>query len=101
MTTNVTPVVLTPAVQLTTSATTYVVGAANSQTIIKRAVFTNTGTAAATITVYRVASGFIAAGGTDLAPELANMVLNAGGFISAMSDTAGTVNFFASGFVAN
>jgi hypothetical protein len=114
MTTNVSPAVLQPGMQLGTVAAVAVLGAANSQTIVKRAVFTNTGTAAATITAYRVANGgsvavtneiipgrSVAGGTTDLAPELSNMVLNAGDEIQCLSGTAAQVNFFASGFVAS
>lgn len=113
MTTSVTPAVLQPGAQLTTSAVTYITGAANSQTIIKRAVFTNTGTVATTITAWRVvnlgSAGVtneiipvrpISANATDLAPELANMVLNSGDIIQCSAGTVSAVNFFASGFIA-
>lgn len=113
MTTNVTPAVIQPGTTVATVATPYMVGQANAQTIIKRAVFTNTGTVANSLTVYRVPSGGTAAVGnelflrsiggqsTDLAPELSNMVLNAGDSIQALVNT-GTVgvNVFASGFIA-
>jgi len=114
MTTTVSPAVLQAGIQITTTAVAYVTGAANSQTIIKRAVFSNVTGSAVTITVYRVPSGgaiastnmiidgrSIAGLGTDLTPELANMVLNAGDMIWAKSDTATAVNLFVSGFVAS
>lgn len=114
MTTNVSPAVLQPGAQLTVSAIPYVTGVASSQTIVKRAVFTNVTAAAVTFTVYRVpVSGTpgptneviparsIPANGTDLAPELANMVLNAGETIQALAGATTAVNVFASGFVAS
>lgn len=114
MTTNVTPAVLQPGTVLTVGAVAYVTGVAASQTIIKRAVFSNATAGAVTITVYRVISGgtagvtnviinarSIAANGTDLAPELANMVLNPGDTIQALAGAAASINVFASGFVAS
>lgn len=114
MTTNVSPAVLQAGAQLTTAAVAYVTGAASVQTIIKRVVFTNTTATAVPLTVYRVPSGGTAgatneiisgrsvpANGTDLAPELANLVLNAGETIQAMAGAAAAVNVFASGFVAS
>jgi hypothetical protein len=113
MTTNVTPAVLQPGTQITASPLAYVTASANSQAIIKRAVFTNVTAGAVTFTVFRVSSGgtagvtntiivarSIAAGGTDLAPELANMVLNAGDMVQAEASAAASINVFASGFVA-
>lgn len=114
MTTNVTPSPLQPGAQLTTTATTYVTGASNSQTIIKRAVFTNVTAGAVTFTVYRVPGGgtaaaantiiptrSIAVGGTDLAPELANAVLNPGDTIQALASALSSINVFVSGFIAS
>lgn len=115
MTTSVTPVVLSPGVQLGTGASSTIIGAVNGQTIIKRAVFTNAGNSGAvTITAYRVASGgspsgsnciipgrSVAQNATDLAPELANMVLNAGDQVFCSAGTAAIINFFASGFFAS
>jgi hypothetical protein len=113
MTTNVSPLVLQPGAQLTASGVAYVTGPANSQVIVKNAVFTNVGTAATTITAWRVASGgtagatneiipgrTIAVGGTDRAPELVNVVLNAGDEIVCAAGAVASVNFFAFGFVA-
>tara|TARA_R110000868_G_scaffold143298_1_gene361346 strand:- start:5031 stop:5375 length:345 start_codon:yes stop_codon:yes gene_type:complete len=114
MTTNVTPAVLCAATQITNAAATYITGAAASQTIIKRAVFNNITAGAVTITVYRVASGGsagttnevisarpVSAGATDLAPELANMVLNAGDTIQAKASANTSVNMTASGFISS
>lgn len=114
MTTNVTPVVLQAAGSLTTSAAVYITGAANSQTIIKRVVFNNITGGALTITVYRVPAGgsalpgnqiistrSIAANSTDLAPELAGMVLDAGDTIQALASAAASIAMFASGYVAS
>ncbi len=113
MATTVNFAVLSPAVQLVATPTTLITGAAGSQTQIKRAVFTNVGTVATTITAWRAAFGTvpdvtneiiptrpIAANSTDLAPELAGMVLNGGDIISAQAGTITAVNFFASGIVA-
>ena len=112
-TTSATPAVLQPGVQITTAAVAYVTGGVNAQTLIKRAVFTNITAGAITFTVNRVPSGgavgatniiidarSIAALGTDLAPELANMVLNAGDTIQCLASANTSINFFASGFVA-
>lgn len=114
MTTNVNFAVLQAGVQITTAAVAYVTGAANAQTLVKRAVFTNVTAGAITITVHRVPSGgtagatnmiidtrSIAALGTDLAPELANMVLTAGDTIQCLASANASINFFASGFVAS
>lgn len=114
MTTNVTPAVLQPGAVLTAAAVAYVTGALNSQTIIKRAVFTNSTNGAVTYTVYVVPFGdtptmanviilsrSIAAFGTDLAPELANMVLNQGDTIQCLAGAVTSINVFASGFVAS
>lgn len=114
MTTNISPAVLQAGAVLTVAALPYVTGAAASQTVIKRAVFTNITAGTVTFTVYRVPSGgtagatneiipvrSIQTNGTDLAPELANMVLNAGETIQALASAAASVNVFASGFVAS
>jgi hypothetical protein len=111
MTTNVSPAVLQPGLVLTTSSVAFVTCAANVQTIVKRVVFSNPTAGAVTITVTRTPSGgspltiidvqSLAANGTYLAPELANMVLNAGDTLSALASAATSVNVFASGFVAS
>src|ERR1700760_3696459 len=98
MATTILPAVLQPGVVLTNAAAAIVTSAALTQSIIKRAVFTNPTAGALTITVHRVPSGgtasgttviisarSIAAGGTDLAPELVNMVLNPGDMIQALA----------------
>ena len=114
MTTSVTPAILQAGAVLTTSAAAYITGGSAQQAIIKRAVFTNTTGGAVTFTVYRVPSGgtagatneiiparSIAANGTDLAPELANMVLGTGDTIQALAGAAASINVFASGYVAS
>lgn len=114
MTTNVNFAVLQAGVQITTAAVAYVTATANAQTLIKRAVFTNITGGAVTITVHRVPSAGtagptnmiidarpIAGLGNDLAPELANMVLNAGDTIQCLASANTSINFFASGFVAS
>lgn len=112
MPTTVVPQVLQPGLVLTASPVNAVIGQANSQTVIKRAVFVNTTTVAVTITAFRVLSAgtagvtneiiparSLAAGATDLAPELAGMVLNGSDTIQCQAGTTAVVNFFASGFV--
>jgi hypothetical protein len=114
MTTNVSPAVLQAGAQLTNAQVTYLTGTAASQTIIKRAVFNNITAGAVNFSVWRVPSAGaagatnqiittrpIAAGGTDLAPELANMVLNAGDFIVCQAGANTSINFFASGFITS
>lgn len=110
---SINPAVLQPAIVLTTGVVAVVTGPVNGQAIIKQKVFTNTTAGAVTITVYRVPNGgtpgtgniIIAARsigpapGTDLAPELANAVLNAGDTIQAEASAGTAINFFASGFV--
>ena len=113
MTTTVTPSVLCPETEITNTAAIYITGPANAQVIIKRGVFTNVTGGAVTITVHRVVSAgsvaaanmlisarSVAAGETDLAPELANMVLDAGDTIRAFASANTSINFTASGFVA-
>ncbi len=114
MTTNVSPAVLQSGATLTTVAAAYVTCAANVQTILKRTVFTNVAAGAVTFTVYRVLNAgapttaneiivarSIAAGGTDLAPELTNMVLNPGDTIQCLASANTSINVFSSGFVAS
>lgn len=109
---SINPAVLQPAIVLTTGAVAVVTGPVNGQAIIKQKVFTNVTGSAVTITVFRVPNGgsagtgniiidarSIAANGTDLAPELANAVLNAGDTIQAEASAGTAINFFASGFV--
>jgi hypothetical protein len=114
MTTNVNPVVLAASAQLTESAVAYITGALNGLTIIKSASFSNVTPGSVSFTVYRVASGgtpgvtnilidtrpIPAAPGTDLAPELTNMVLNPGDTIQCLASATGSLNFTASGFFA-
>lgn len=110
MTTNVSPAVLQPGTLLAGAADVFLTGAVNSQSIIKRAVFANTSTVAATFSVSRQAAGgsplvlipprSIAANGTDLAPELVNSVLNGGDELIANVGTVAAINAFLSGFTA-
>lgn len=111
-TTNVTPGALSLAVQITTAAIAYITCPANSQLIIKNAVFTNVTGGALTVTAYRVAAAgspgatnttisaqSVAAGGTYLCPELINMVLTAGETLQCLASANTSINFTASGFV--
>lgn len=114
MATTVNFAVLQPGLSLTASPVIGVTGVAGSQTVIKRAVFTNITTVVATITAWRVPNSGtpvgtnaiiptrnVAANGTDLAPELAGMVLDGGDTIQVQTGTAASINFFASGVVAS
>ena len=114
MTTNVSPAVLQPGAQLTTSSGSYVTGAANNVTIIKRATFNNVTSASVTFTVWRVTSGGsagatnqlitarpIPASSTDLAPELSGIVLNGGDSIVCAAGSAAAINFFAAGYLTS
>lgn len=114
MTTTASPAVLCPETQLTNSVATYITGPANSKIVIKQASFTNGTGGAVTITVHRVVSAgtagatniviparSIAAGAVDRAPELFNMVLNAGDTIQALASAAASINFTASGFLVS
>ncbi len=111
MTTSVTLYVAQPGVALGTSLAAVITAPANSQVTVKRAVFANYTGGAVSFSVSRVASGgsalviipsrSIAAGATDLAPELANMVLNAGDVIQALASAATSINVFASGLLAS
>ncbi len=104
----ISPAVLQPGVVLGTALASVVTAAANTQAVIKRAVCANPTGGAVTVTLSRIPSGgaalvivptrSIAANGTDLLPELTNMVLNAGDVIEASASAAASVNFFASGF---
>ncbi|HVX58076.1 MAG TPA: hypothetical protein VHA37_10245 [Candidatus Saccharimonadales bacterium] len=107
----ISPAVLQPGTTLSTSAASVITAAANTQAIVKRAVVSNPAAGAVTFTVYRVpVSGTpvasneiiparsIPAGGTDLCPELTNLVLNAGETVQALASTGSSLNFFASGF---
>lgn len=105
---------ITPAVlastTLTNAVATYITGITGGKTIIKRLVLTNSTAGAITASVYRVPSGgtattatliltrSIAASSTDLAPELANMVLGAGDTIQALATANTSINVFSSGF---
>lgn len=115
MTTSITPVVLCPtSVVPLTVATPFITGAPGVQTTITRAFFTNITAGAVSIGVYRVPSGgsavsgtiiiparSIAANGTDLAPELAGMVLAPGDTIQCEATSAAAINITASGFITS
>lgn len=98
---------------LTAAAAAYVTAPANTTYAIKKAVFTNTDTAARTITVHRVPSGggatvgnmvisayTLSAGQTYEASSLGNMVLGPGVTLQALASTTGVVNIFVSGLSA-
>lgn len=108
------PYVFNAGTVLTTSAVAQATCPALSQAVIKRAVFNNRTGGAQTVTIYRVPSGgaagsgnevvtarTIGAGQTDLAPELVNMVLNAGDTIQALASANTSINCFVSGFVVS
>lgn len=110
MTTTVTPVVLQPGATLGLAAVTVIQGAPNQIVTIKRAVVTNTTGTPIILTAYRVPAlgtpvagneiipgRSVAANATDLCPELAGMVLNAGETIQMKCGTANAGNVFASG----
>lgn len=95
--------------QLTTGATTKYT-ATSVVGIIDKATCTNVSVAAATLTVYLVASGgtagpanatvyqkTIAAGYADTLPELVGHILNAGDFLSALASAATALNLRVSG----
>jgi hypothetical protein len=104
---------LSPTVPLTNAVATYVTAAANSQTLIKRAVVTNITAGAITFDLWRVPSGgsvangnlmlktqSVPANGQYLLPELANLVLNPGDTIQIQASANTSLNFTASGFSA-
>ena len=105
---SINPAVLNPGTVLATTTSAVITSAANTQSIVKRAVAANVASGAVTITVTRTPSGgsaltivparSISAGATDLLPELTNMTLNPGDAISAFASSAASINFFASGF---
>ena len=77
---------------------------------VKRAVFANTGSGAAVLTVTVTRAGgvavtiipgrSIAAGATDLAPELVSLALASGDAVSASATVASVVTAFLSGLTA-
>jgi hypothetical protein len=111
LTTNVTPIVLQAGATLTVGNVVYITGAVGSLTIIKRVVFTNITAGVVFFTAVRTPFGgagleiifarSLPAGGSDLAPELSNMVLNAGDTISAVATAAASIHIFASGFISS
>ena len=107
----ITPAVFQPGIQLTASPVAIYTVPSVGQSVIRRAVFTNTDTSPRTITVHRVPNAGSAStsnrvisafrlspGQAYIATELSNMVLNAGDSIQALADTTSVVNAFISGF---
>jgi hypothetical protein len=107
----ITPAALTASTQLGATAAAIYTTPVQGQTLIKRAVFTNTDTSPRTITVHRVpnlgsaaignrviSSFRLSPGQAYVAVELANMILNGGDAIFALADTASQVNVTMSGF---
>lgn len=100
--------VLQPGIVLTTSAVAVVTSAPNTHSVIKRAVCSNITAGSVTVTISRLAVGggalvivparSISTNGTDLLPELTNMVLNPGDIIEAQASANTSINFFASGY---
>jgi hypothetical protein len=112
MSTSVSPAVLVPSIQLTNAIVAYIIGTLNAQTLVKRTVITSTVAGAVTFTMYRVPNGGSALGinilvnarsipgfGTDLVPELANMVLNFGESINVIASAAASLNITSSGYI--
>ena len=96
--------------QLAAADAAIVTGNSNVTTVIKRAVFSNTDSAAHTITLNVVASGgsssaanqvvnarALAAGETYVSPELAGVVLSPGDMIRGLADAASKVTVTVSG----
>lgn len=107
----ITPVALWGPTQLDITVAPLYTSPLNGIAVIKRAVFTNTSTDPQTITVYVVRNGdspdatnividarAISAGDTDLAPELANLVLGGGDSVQALASLNAVVNATASGY---
>jgi hypothetical protein len=101
---------LNPGATLGTTLAPIYTAPANTTAIVKQAVFTNTSGGAVTFTVSITPSGgtarvlisarSIAAGGTDLAPELINLVLATGGVINASASAGTSINVVMSGMTA-
>lgn len=102
---SVIPSVLYPGGQLTTAAAILATGAANAQTLVTKAVFTNTDTSARLLTVYIVRSGgspgtantvtyqtSLGAKQTYEATEIEDQILGPGDTIQAKADAAAVVN---------
>lgn len=101
-------------VQLPNAAGAQFTGPANTITVIKRAVFTNTSAGARTVTAHIVPSGGAVAnstmvingqslaippgaGSSYVAPELAGVVLNAGDTLQCFADAAAGVTLNVNG----
>lgn len=107
------PAPFQPGLQLTAAAMAIYQTPVNVTAIVKRVTFTNTDTAARTITVYRVpASGtpdptniiidaYPLSAGQDYSPvALSGLVLASGESLRALADVADKVNCFASGYTS-
>ena len=107
---SITPALLTPSAALPNATASFYTTPATGQTMVRRAVFTNTDTVPHTVTVNRVPSGGAAAtanqvisayrlapGQAYVAVELTNMVLNGGDALYGVCDTAAKVNVTMSG----
>ena len=105
-----TPKKIIPGSLLTASAATYYTAPTNTRTLIKKVTFTNNDTVARTVTLYLVPLGGTASTSNILikaAPvgpsvtyegfEVEGQVLEPGGFIQALADSAGQVTLQASG----
>lgn len=108
MATTISPAALQGGVALTTTLIPVVLVSAPARGVVKRAVFSNFSSSAVSISVSILRVGGsansiitarpIPAGLTDLAPELASMVLNPGDMIEASCSVSGAVNCFVSGY---
>lgn len=105
------PVALWGPSQLGTSAAAVVTTPAANTYVVTRAVFTNTGSTARTITVHIVRSGASATasnmvisaytvqpGEAYVAPELSGVVLNGGDTIQALASAGSVITALGSGF---
>lgn len=99
-----------PSAQLSASAATYYTAPANTRTIIKKLTFTNTTGTARAVTVYLVPSGGTASDSNTITStqsvpahstwecyEAEGHVLETGGFIQALADSATSVTVRGSG----
>lgn len=105
-----TALALIPDATLTGADANYYTCPANTTTVFKRSVFTNTSANAVTVTVNVVRSGgssattnvivpgkAVAPNDTYVSPEMAGLTLGAGDSIHAQAGTSGVINFMASG----
>lgn len=109
--TTISPVLLVPSTQLTSSDVSYYSAPTRTVVKISHVVFTNTSVSASTITAgittgvsltaptTLIAARPIAAGEAYVSPELAGQVFPAGSQIHAYQGTTGNVTFTVSGLV--